>query len=498
MKITVNILSALLIVGAMFFTSCENQTSSTTGWNYNDPDYGGFEYVDYYGQETGPGLVLVEGGTFSMGQVEQDVLYDWNNIPRRVTVSSFYMDETEVRNVDYREYLYWLRRVFLDYPEVHHQALPDTLVWRSKMAFNEPYVEYYLRHPAYQEYPVVGVSWVQADKYCAWRTDRVNEMILIREGLLYPDPNQQGEENFNTESYLAGQYEGMVKAEGIEDLDPNNEFRKVRMEDGIFLPRYRLPTEAEWEFAALALIGNHVNERVFNRRFYPWNGHHLRNEESADMGKMMANYMRGRGDMMGVSGALNDNADVTAPVDAYWPNDYGLYCMAGNVNEWVMDVYRAMSSEDMDEFRPFRGNVYKTQVRDEEGALADKDSLGRMQWREVTDEEAFNRRNYNKADNINFQDGDFESSINYLEGDKSATHTSGDMYYQGTRDASMRGGNGMSSMITDRTRVFKGGSWKDRAYWLVPGARRFLDEKESRSDLGFRCAMTRVGSPVGF
>ena len=136
-----------------------------------------------------------------MGRTEQDVLYDWNNIPRRVTVSSFYMDETEVRNLDWLEYLYWLRRVFgVDYPEVYKKALPDTLVWRDKLAYNEPLVELYLRHPAYREYPVVGVSWLQANDYCAWRTDRVNEYILIREGILKMDPSQSNEENFNTEA----------------------------------------------------------------------------------------------------------------------------------------------------------------------------------------------------------------------------------------------------------------------------------------------------------
>src|SRR3989339_135711 len=107
--------------------SCKEQVSQTTGWNYNDSDNGGYEVVDYVEQETGPGLVLVEGGSFSMGRNEQDVMYDWNNVPRRITVSSFYMDQTEVRNVDYREYLYWLTRVFTDFPEVYYKALGEQI-----------------------------------------------------------------------------------------------------------------------------------------------------------------------------------------------------------------------------------------------------------------------------------------------------------------------------------------------------------------------------------
>ena len=81
-----------------------------------------------------------------MGQTGQDVTYEWNNVPRRVTVSSFYMDETEVSNHNYREYLYWVQRVFGEsYPEVYLNALPDTLVWREELSYNEPLVETYFR-----------------------------------------------------------------------------------------------------------------------------------------------------------------------------------------------------------------------------------------------------------------------------------------------------------------------------------------------------------------
>ena len=484
-------LAALAIIVAAC-SSGGREVSTTTGWEYNDPDNGGFEVKFGYEQQTGPGLVLVQGGTFTMGRVEQDLLYDWNNIPRRVTVSSFYMDQTEVRNVDYREYLYWIHRVFVDYPQVYKKALPDTLVWRRPMAYNEPYVQYYFRHPAYNDYPVVGVNWLQANDYCSWRTDRVNENLLIKQKILSPDPNQIGEENFNTDAYLAGQYEGLVN-QNLPSLDPNQESRRVRLEDGILLPKYRLPTEAEWEFAALALIGNSYDERVYERRIYPWDGHNVRNDAKKYRGEMRANFVRGRGDLMGVAGSLNDNASIPAPVDSYWPNDYGLYCMAGNVNEWVEDVYRPTSFEDFDDFNPFRGNVFTTLVRDEEGNIAEKDSLGRLRRREITPDEAMNRYNYKKADYRNYRDGDYESSIiegnDWTAGANTQERGSDRMYSQQIGDE--------SSLISDKSRVYKGGSWRDRAYWLSPGTRRFLDETESRDDLGFRCAMVRVGSPAG-
>jgi gliding motility-associated lipoprotein GldJ len=405
----------LIFLGVISLSSCRKEVSSTTGWTVNNPKNGGFEVVPFYEQETGPGLILVEGGRFTMGAIEQDVMHSWNNVPRTQSVSSFYMDETEIRNIDWREYVYWLNRVYgADYPQVSVNALPDTLSWRDELSFTKPYVELYYRHPAYSEYPVVGVTWLQAADYCVWRTDRVNEWILIREGILKTNPSQFNEDNFNLDTYLKGQYEGLVKDEMI-DLDPNNEYRKVRVEDGILMPRYRLPTESEWEFAAIGLIGNTIDERILDRRIYPWNGHWVRNKDDNWQGEMMANIMRAKGDNMGVASRLNDAADITAPVRSYWPNDYGLYQMAGNVSEWVMDVYRPLTLEDANEFRAFRGNVYETYSKDAEGFYLDKDSLGKMVMRPVDiknpEDELEKKRNYKKAHNIDFLDGDFSSSV---------------------------------------------------------------------------------------
>ena len=507
-------IGSILILG-----SCSREQSSTTGWEYNNSKNGGYETNERFTEQvTGPGLTFIEGGSFTMGRVEQDVMYEWNNVPRKQTVSSFYLDVTEVRNIDYLEYLFWVNRVYgLSYPEVYKKALPDTLVWRDKLGYNEPFVTQCLRHPAYKNYPVVGVSWQQATDYCAWRTDRVNERILIDNGILQEDMEQVDDNVFTTQAYLKGQYEGIIRRNPRNLTNQNygsgEKSRIIKMEDGLLLPNYRLPTETEWEFAALGYIGNTQEENTSERKLYPWNGSSLRNGNPKNQGEIMANFKRGRGDNMGVAGNLNDNADITAPVRSFWPNDYGLYSMAGNVSEWVMDVYRPIIEQTtVSDHRSFRGNVYLTQKTDDDGFIAEKDSLGRITMVPVDVQGNAYRRNYKKSDNINYLNGDIESQMgidwNNLLKEKEEIDTAKVKIDKWNPSASKYKDNapegnsnemyayGESSLITDRTRVFKGGSWKDRAYWLNPGTRRFLDQDQSTDAIGFRCAMDRFGAPI--
>ena len=228
--------SVCAVAAITLLSGCGKDLSNSTGWTYNDPKNGGFEVQPYGEQETGPGLIFVEGGSYTMGQTEDDVMYEQNNMARNVTVSSFYMDETEIRNVDWREYVYWLLRVFgQSLPEVPKKALPDTLQWRDELAYNEEYVEWYFRHPAYNEYPVVGVSWEQANAYCRWRTDRANEKALIANGLIDAKNPYLGK--------------SQIDFDRADSIRKNLTLKKQNKNLGeyVLIPDFRLPTEAEWE-----------------------------------------------------------------------------------------------------------------------------------------------------------------------------------------------------------------------------------------------------------
>jgi len=347
-------LSILLSSAAVLFLAagCGKIGKSHKGLP-DDGQLHGVAAASKYNLSKPPGMVYIPPGTFHMGPSDEDMNNSLTSRNRQISISGFWMDATEITNNEYRQFVNWVRdsiaatlmqygkdvdgKFAIDWkraetikwgdkatiekidqlivtPEnrifgrkeidpakmVYHsetfdlkeasmkvnegkprslfirpknvKIYPDTLVWVRDFSYsyNEPMTKRYFSHPAFGNYPVVGVNWNQATVFCEWRTQYLNSFLE----------------------------------------------RTKRATESDF----RLPTESEWEYAARG--GR-------SQSMFPWGNYYLRNKK----GCLLANFKPGRGNYP------EDGAFYTARADAYWPNDFGLYCMAGNVAEWTSSVY---------------------------------------------------------------------------------------------------------------------------------------------------------------
>lgn len=550
MKSTLKLFSFLILI-SLLVVSCNSSKkragkSNLTGWNFNDPDYGGYLKGEYKNANVAPpGMVHIEGGTFTMGMVQDDVMFDWNTTPQQMHVRSFYLDEAEVTNAEYGLFLQYIKDVFPpeedQYKNIYQSILPDTLVWRKGLGNTNLLSENYLRHPAYADYPVVGVSWVQANEYCKWRTNAVNLKILMDKGVIKnifkeDSISFKGKNNFDTDAYLTNPYalfdgDSTIYKKGLpmprKKGAPKPEKgaftgRQVTSSDGILSQKFRLPTEAEWEYAAKATFENREYNNIRGKKKYPWSGKYTRNRTKAKRGDQLGNFKQSKGNYSGIAGWSSDGADIPIAVKSYPPNPFGLYDMAGNVAEWVADVYRPIIDSEANDFNYFRGNIFTKKLIDDEGKVVilgdtdmeydtlvngqvvPKELPGSVKFIPVTKEDVFYRRNYTVADNTDKYDGEKSSSKNYAL-DKELFDAEPRMYNSPVRpepelDSLGKVANKFeydkkrrNTLISNKTRVYKGGSWADREYWLDPAQRRYFPQYISTSYIGFRCATDKVG-----
>jgi formylglycine-generating enzyme required for sulfatase activity len=378
----------IVVILAIGLNSCKKYTSGQlTGATNRKPYY---EPIPY-------GMAFVKQGSINIGPTDQEVDGS-STLSKTISVPSFWMDDTEITNNEYRQFVYWVRdsiarqilsesmpefiltedrkgnilenphlnwlepiawkdpdfqtsleemyvpegeRFFnkreidarkllyeyywIDYRQAAKRAnsynyetqsysgsvtdisgntapvqnrssfimrestpvYPDTLVWIRDYTFtyNEPLTAKYFSHVAYDDYPVVGVTWAQAKAFCHWRTKQLNS------------------------------YQEMIKMPTVMD--------------------YRLPTEAEWEYAAR---GGQKST------LYPWGNYYTRDQQ----GNFLANFKPMRGNYV----SDNKSHVTTSKVAHFNANAYGLYDMAGNVAEWTSSAYDEASYELVSDFSP--------------------------------------------------------------------------------------------------------------------------------------------------
>lgn len=531
MKLSKVFLFGFIFTIAISFISCGGSNSrrgggtkkftSKTGWKPNDPK-GWFFSKQKKKEKAWGGMVFIEGGTFTMGLVKDDVMHDWNNTPVRTHVRSFFIGETETTNYEYREYVTWIKLVFPpsepNYKKIYPGVLPDTLVWMNKLSRNDIFTEEYFRSPNFDYYPVVGVSWLQAQRYCDWLTDRANEFALMKKGIVAKDSYtndqmNQGQKHFNTERYK-------YNDKSLDDIIDKN---KVQKESGIknknervqavnrsahntnLVAKFRLPTETEWEYAALALA-EHREYNIIEGKDVTIDK--IRKKKGRGRGDFQENFKIGRGDYGGIGGWGNDGAAIPCDVKKFPPNDFGLYGMYGNVAEWTLDVYRPIIDEEGNDFNYYRGNIYERLIQNGQGEFQRVDD-NTVKFDTLVDGRVIYKGlpgDYDRAvieDARNFNDGDYRSSLEVGRGLSDSATAEFNFYNSPIRRFRVnddgrvileKDGGKRTSEISNGLRVVKGGSWKDTAYWLDPGQRRYLHESESASWIGFRVAQDHLGS----
>lgn len=362
--------SKLILLGLIFLFSCKQFNKKTQ--NSLDGQLHGVAPNSVRIMKHPLNMEYIQPGEFHFGQSDEDVAYNFASKFRNVSVPGFWMDKTEISNNSYRRFVMWTRdsiaaielgfykvtyyndgkdstvaidwkkaskiqydktnleklsnklltdlpfriygKVDVDPLKIKYHAsyfdlkaaaqrinidksrseflksydleiYPDTLVWIRDFSYsyNDPMTKQYFSHPAFGNYPVVGITWKQAMAFCNWRS-------LIQNTF----------------------------------LDKNN-----IANDG----NYRLPTEAEWEYAARGGLKNSM---------YPWGNYYLRNKK----GCLMANFKPGRGNYM------EDGGFYTVSVSSFYPNNFGLYNMSGNVAEWTSSQYYEGSINFMSDLSP--------------------------------------------------------------------------------------------------------------------------------------------------
>jgi formylglycine-generating enzyme required for sulfatase activity len=306
--------------------------------------------------------------------------HDMEFIPGNGNIPSFFMGKSEETNLDYVIYLDWLQRVYVYVPQVFDAARPHEVDYDDQYKYNDPVLQGRLRNPAFAYYPVTDCDWLQIQDYLAWKTDRLNEAILVRDGYLKLLPDQTNADNYNTEAFLAWQYDGLIRKKRLPKSGENVPVSGRNLAKNLpFLSTgYRLPTEEEWEYATRADFQNHLasggNRHPYGKKFFLFDY-----ASYFDVCKSMCNYIANSG--MGESMDMNGIKSA----GTYKTSIYGIFNMGDNVEEWLLDTYTPAVKHYANSESIYTMNGFKIaedgDYKNSNSQFKDKDSTGLMPYR---------------------------------------------------------------------------------------------------------------------
>jgi sulfatase modifying factor 1 len=379
------VLFATITIFTFLLTGC--------GLNSGNGELIGVQRRPTFNQEIPYGMVYVPTGTFHMGQTDQDIAYSQIAPNRQITISAFYMDDTEITNNEYRQFVYWVR------DSIAHKLIGDdhiiiaddgteSIDWSKRIKYEDPEIQELITDIFLPEDErifgkkeldprklIYSYEWIDYRAASSLKEGESRTTVIRKdERSIYPDTlcwlrdfayagnDPMVEKYFWHPAYDDYPLVGITWRQARLFTGWRSEqYDNARLRSGLQLGnRFKMADEAQWEWAAR---GGRIGAD------YPWGGPYIRNSK----GCLLANFKPMRGDY------ISDGGFYTVKVTSYFPNDYGLYNMSGNVAEWTRTTFDESASSFVHDLNP----TYDTDPADEDDELVKRKVIRGGSWKDV-------------------------------------------------------------------------------------------------------------------